>query len=190
MSSYNNHYDTSKTIIKNQTYGKGMTMSLKVVNDEKGQHIRMHNSYFGGSVFQNYTNELDRTTIRIQMNMMYSPKWLTAKLGGVGANNQAQLIIKEKDLTIMFTGYSGQLHNTTKKKGIAFQGNIENISSLRMYKERLNKARDIIKHNSYDDLISCATRSENKDDILPFSNTACEHFLDPNKFYKLNGSKD
>tara|TARA_B110000008_G_scaffold242816_1_gene251466 strand:+ start:443 stop:1012 length:570 start_codon:yes stop_codon:yes gene_type:complete len=189
MSSYTNDSGNPRTIIKNKTYGKGMTMSLKVVKDETGHHLRMHNSYFGGTVFQDYTNKIDTTTIRIQMNMMYSPKWLTAKLGGIGTNNQAHLVIKEKGLTIMFTGYSGQLHNTTEKKGIAFQGNIENISSLRMYKERLNKARDIIKHNSYDDLISCAIKSENKNDITPFS-TAYEHFLDPNKFYRLNGSKD
>lgn len=180
--------DNHNTIIKNQSYGKGMTMSLKVITDDEGQHMRMHNSYFGGTVFQSYTNTTDTTTIKAQLYMMYSPKWLVTKLGGIGTNDQAHLIIKDDDFTIMFTGYSGSLHSSADKKGIALQGNIENISLLRMYKQQLNKARDIIKHNSYDDLISCAIVSE--DNVTPFSNVTSEHFLDSNKFYKLNGSKD
>lgn len=181
--------DSHKTIIKNQTCGKGMTMSLKIITDENGEHLRMHNSYFGGTIFQSYSKNIDTTTIKAQIYMMYSPKWLMNKLGSITTNNQAHLIIDDGEVRLEFTGYNGQLHSSIDKKGIAFQGNIQNISAIRQLKSKLTCARDIIKHNSFDELINCAISS--KDIESPFGHSVSyEHKLDPHKFFALDGNKD
>lgn len=179
-----------KTLIKQQSIGKGMTMSLKIIKDEAGEHIRMNNSYFGGNIFQSYSKDTDTTTIQAQLYMMYSPKWLLEKLGGIATNNPSHVIIDDGTIRISFTGYGGELTSKVTKKGIALQGNIDNISALRVYRHQLNTARDIIKNNSYDDIVNCATGTE-VSDVGPFSPTnSYQYDLNPDKFFKLHGSKD
>ena len=179
-----------KTLIKKQSVGKGMTMSLITVKNESGEHIRMNNSYFGGNVFQCYSKHADITTIQAQLHMMYSPKWLLAKLGGITTPKPSNVIINDGTIRISFTGYGGELTSTVTKKGIALQSNIDNISALRVYRHRLNTARDIIKNNSYEDIVNCATGTEISD-VSPYSPTnSYQYNLNPDKFFKLHGSKD
>jgi hypothetical protein len=177
--------ETYKTIIRNQSFGKGMTMSMKLATNDIGSSLHTHNSYFGGSVYQVFHTNTNITEIRTQTQMMYSPNWLQEKLGSIGSPASRSLLIKDKDVSITFTSHSGQLVSNVKEKGMILQGNIENINSLKHFKQRLNHARDIIKYNSIEDIMNCELSSSTNTSSVSNIFSACVHTLDVNKFFDL-----
>jgi hypothetical protein len=177
--------DIYKTIIKSHSSGKGMTMGMKLITDKDGEHIHMHNTYFGGGVYQVYSKDTDTTNIRIQMQMMYSPIWLLKKMGSLTSPMSKSFLIEDDNTTITFTGYTGQLVKNIDKKGIAFNGNIENIEILNSLKLQLNQARDIIKHNSVEAIVDCEVFSNTNASVISSYVTSIIHNLDYNQFFRL-----
>ncbi|MGY8954940.1 MAG: hypothetical protein ACKVK1_01940 [Flavobacteriales bacterium] len=176
--------DIYKTIIKNHSSGKGMTMGMKIITDKDGEHIHMHNTYFGGGVYQVYSKKTDTTNIRVQMQMMYSPIWLLEKMGPVGSSSTSRTFdIQNEDITLTFTGYSGNLTKNIDKKGIAFNGNIENIELINSLKHQLNQARDIIKHNSIETIVDCETALHPY--VVSSYVTSVLHVLNYDQFFRL-----
>ena len=177
--------DIFKTIIKNHSSGKGMTMGMKLITDKDGEHIHMHNTYFGGGVYQVYSKNTDTTSIRIQMQMMYSPIWLLKKMGSLTSPTSKSFLIENDNTAITFTGYTGQLVKNIDKKGIAFNGNIENIEILNSLKLQLNQARDIIKHNSVEAIVDCDTSFHTNTSVVSSYVTSMVHVLDYDQFFRL-----
>lgn len=177
--------DIYKTIIKNQSFGKGMTMGMKVITDNNGDHIHMHNSYFGGAVYQVYSRDTNITSLKFQLQMMYSPIWLLKKMGSMGSANSKSFFIENKDINITFTGYNGQLVHNIEKEGITLNGNIENIETLKGLRSQLSRARDIIKHNSIETILNCEAFSNTNTSFISSCVTSVVHNLDYDKFFEL-----
>lgn len=136
----------STTIISGKSQFRGNTVNMWTINNKDQEEITVANTYYMGSVHQTYLINDCKTTVKYSCTVP-APKWLRNRI----ANNKS-IRIQMKDMYCTFSAWEYTLCCTAEKEGLMFNGNIDNISTLKELKRILSSVRSIVKKYSYETL--------------------------------------
>ena len=150
------------SLISRRVQFKGNTVNLYTTHDKEEERIVLDNTYYGGTVSQQYDLQNKETNIRYNINFD-SPQWMVRKLEDLHLmrwNNNSKpfscpfILVGKRDMSISFTEYAYDITLTKHLPGLQFQGNIDCIKELNYLRYKLRDARNILKNNDVKDILN------------------------------------
>ena len=144
------------TIIGRKSQFKGNSVNVYTAEQDE---IIIGNSYYTSHVRQNYSIKNNTTIIDYHIDGGFNVKWLDKKFNKTASDLQISPqglnleVRMTKNMKCVFNSYQYSLHHETVKKGLMFQGNIDNINNLKEFRHILSGVRKIIKKVDLAELI-------------------------------------
>ena len=184
------------SLISRRTQFKGNTVNLYTTHDKEAERIVLDNTYYGGTVSQQYDIQNKETNIRYNINLD-SPQWLVRKLEDLHLmrwNNNPKpfscpfiLVEGGRDMSISFTEYTYDISLTKYLPGLQFQGNIDCIKELNYLRYKLRDARNILKNNDVKDILNILQEDSIKElKKIHSTDDAVRMNINLNDFFQLN----
>jgi len=146
------------TIIGRKSQFKGNTINVFTAEQDE---IVIRNSYYHDHVSQMYSIKNNITTIEYHIGGGHNVKWLEKKFKELEQGLSLPINISgiraevkmNKGMTCEFGHWHYNLHHKIEKKGLMFQGNIDNIDQLKEMRCILSNVRNIIKRTDLAELV-------------------------------------